>query len=118
MNKRKLNHLQALEKLGFKASQFNRLRFLENRAHYWAEKYCNGDLDGNDWDAVIFDFEQAIKKLHGGTLPNGFFVNGDPRGYALKISAGESYEAEYHPEYIPEGLYKDWGGFGVLAPEF
>lgn len=104
----KENHLKALEVLGFKASQFNRLRFLENRANHWAVKYANGDIDGNDFEAVRFDVEQAIKKLHDGTLPKGFFVNSDPRGYALKID-NEKTE-------IPQGLYTDWGGYGILAP--
>lgn len=106
----KANHLQALEKLGFKASQFNRLRFLENRANYWATQYCNGDIDGDTWEAVKFDVEKAIKRLHGGTLPHGLFVNSDPRGYALKI---DNEAAE-----IPEGMQRDWGGYGLIAPEF
>lgn len=39
------------------------------------------------------------------------FINGDPRGYALKI----------HDSYMREtqcDLYRDWGGYGIIAPEF
>ncbi|MEN6420376.1 MAG: hypothetical protein ABFD76_00390 [Smithella sp.] len=37
------------------------------------------------------------------------FINHDPRGYALKIKS----------EYVKDlQIYKDWGGYGILAPEF
>ena len=104
----KKNHLLALEKLGFKASQFNRLRQLENIANFNAALYCNGDLDGEAYEKRKEGVIRAIKKLHGGTLPDGFFVNSDPRGYALKIES----------ENLPEGIDRDWGGYGILAPEF
>ena len=106
----KANHIKGLESIGFKASQFNRLRQLENVAHWRAEQYCNGRIDGDTWEKVESGIEKAIKRLHGGTLPAGFFVNSDPRGYALKINNEKTQ--------IPEGLHKDWGGYGCLAPEF
>ena len=36
-------------------------------------------------------------------------INFDPRGYALKI------KGEY---LIDVKLYRDWGGYGSVAPEF
>ena len=39
------------------------------------------------------------------------FINHDPRGYALKIKG----------EYVLENsldIYRDWGGCGILSPEF
>jgi hypothetical protein len=39
------------------------------------------------------------------------FINHDPRGYALKIKS----------EYVKEHnlrIEQDWGGFGIIAPEF
>jgi hypothetical protein len=49
-----------------------------------------------------------------GAIPPGFFVNGDPRGYALKIdnedSAGKALIDELR-------LHTDWGGYGILSPE-
>lgn len=41
----------------------------------------------------------------------GVFINLDPRGYALKI------DDEYMRAHSLK-LHTDWGGFGVLAPEF
>jgi hypothetical protein len=38
------------------------------------------------------------------------FVNGDPRGYALKIQ----------DEYVSENsldIHRDMGGYGILAPD-
>jgi len=39
------------------------------------------------------------------------FINGDPRGYALKIN----------DKYVRENqlrIYSDMGGYGIIAPEF
>lgn len=44
-------------------------------------------------------------------LYNAIFINGDPRGYALKID----------DKYVRENNLKiatDWGGYGILAPDF
>ena len=41
-----------------------------------------------------------------GGLPPGFFVNGDPRGYALKLEPGS----------VPFPLHEDWGRYQILAP--
>lgn len=125
----KANHIKALETIGFTGS-FRTLKTLENRAHRNAELYCGIEYhDGatNRWVSVNIDgeeyerrqeaIEQSVKRLFGGNLPAGFFINGDPRGYALKIDPGQSYESDFHPEYVPEGMHKDWGGYGILAPE-
>ena len=106
----KANHIKALEALGFKASQFNRLRQLENIANYNAASYCNGWIDGDTYEYCKERTIKAVTKLHSGALPAGFFVNGDPRGYALKID-NEKVE-------IPQGMHTDWGGYGILAPVF
>lgn len=124
----KANHIKALETLGFMGS-YRTLKTLENRAHRNAELYCNGEdwrngrlvraaMTQEEYERRQDAIEQSVKRLFGGKLPAGFFVNSDPRGYALKIDPGQSYEADYHPEYVPEGLHKDWGGYGILAPEF
>lgn len=116
----KARHLKALAELGFVGS-YRTLKTLENRAHRNAELYCYSESDGginsDTYEARQEKITEQVKKLFGGTLPRGFFVNGDPRGYALKINSGNEAGMEYHPEYIPEGLHKDWGGYGILAPE-
>lgn len=47
-----------------------------------------------------------VEKVFG-YLPEGFFVNGDPRGYALKLETGS----------VPYRLHEDWGRYQILAPE-
>lgn len=113
----KENHLKALEVLGFKRSQFNRLRAIENEANRNAVLYCNGDIDSHQYEARKWNTIAQVANLLKGSLPKGFFVNSDPRGYALKIDSGNEAGQEHHPEYIPQGLHKDWGGYGILAPE-
>jgi hypothetical protein len=54
---------------------------------------------------MLENIEKAVKKLLPGV--EGFFINGDPRGYSLKI------KEKIYPE-----LHQDWGGYGILAPEF
>ena len=47
----------------------------------------------------------------GITGHEAIFLNGDPRGYALKIK----------DDFIRDNkvnIYKDWGGYGIFAPDF
>jgi len=106
----KENHLLALEGLGFKRSCFNRLRALENRAHRLAEIQCSEhEIDEGTLESMENSIEKAVLKLFGGRL-DGFFINSDPRGYALKID-NDALRS-------PEGMHVDWGGYGILAPKF
>lgn len=64
---------------------------------------------------TIFDIEieklsEQVKKMIPG-VP--FFVNGDARGYALKIKDAEM------DKLFKAGirLHQDWGGYGILSPE-
>lgn len=88
-------------------SLYRRLRRAEAYGHRAAENYCN--VPNFDWDKAHEEIEFKVKHIFGGVLPGGFFVNGDPRGYCLKIDTDSP---------MPEGMYKDWGGYGILAPEF
>lgn len=101
-------------------SLYRRLRPLETRAHYNAELLCgteHGYIEQDEYEKRQERVAEQVKRLFGGNLPAGFFINGDPRGYALKINAGNEAGMTYHPEYIPAGLHTDWGGYGILAPE-
>ena len=88
------------------------LRKIETTAHRAAEAYCNGEIDMDGWERVRESTTTAAKKAFGGTLPEGFFVNGDPRGYALKIRGPEAGRPGFP---IPDGMVTDWGGNGILA---
>jgi hypothetical protein len=104
---------------------WRKLRKVESLASRGATAYCNGDTisvsnkagdrvypfhDGGDtWERFITrEIIPAIRRILG-RLPDGFFVNGDPRGYALKLDNDKAT--------IPAGLHTDWGRYGILAPE-
>ena len=75
---------------------------------------CNGTSNLTDKQSESRD-ERRFKKFQS-LLPNvsGLFINGDPRGYALKIHTKDAMELRYKGINI----YQDWGGYGILAPEF
>lgn len=87
---------------------WRKLRRIEQEAHRMAESYCNGTIDSDSMDKAEAFFSKEVGDILG-QVPRGFFVNRDPRGYALKLD----------PEFmhVPDGMQKDWGGYGLLAPE-
>lgn len=91
-----------------------RLRRLEAKAHKLAEDYCNGEngVDSENWDEKCGPILKAVEKLLNMDRNHaGFFVNGDARGYALKIDADIVKENALD-------FHQDWGGYGILAPDF
>lgn len=70
--------------------------------------YCNGESSEAQWEAGK---NRAVAGVHRalGCEPAGLYINSDPRGYALKIDPEQG-------GFIPEGMHKDWGGYGILAP--
>lgn len=89
-----------------------KLHRIENEAHKMAENYCNGVVDSESYEKATEYFLQKVDKIiHFTEKKIPVFVNGDPRGYALKID----------DQYIRDNnifIYSDWGGYGILAPEF
>lgn len=98
-------HLFELQAIGYTRNTLDYLADVERRAHKAAEDYCN--VPDFDWDAAETQVREDAAELFGGELPAGFFVNGDPRGYALKLREGTGSLS-----------YRDWGGFEILAPDF
>ena len=88
------------------------VRRLENKGHKLAEDYCNGLIDTDQWEPISDKLTGKINALLGneaGKVP--VFLNGDPRGYALKIEDC----------YIRDNdisIYRDFGGYGIIAPDF
>ena len=86
---------------------------LEVRAHKMAEDYCNGLIESDDWlDKKEKNILKALDRLlnfRAQGIP--VIVNGDPRGYALKID--DEYVREHNLD-----IHRDWGGYGILAPDF
>lgn len=87
------------------AEILTKLKAIESTASRYATAECNGENTPEGWEEKL---TERVKKVFG-RVPTGFFINGDPRGYALKIDNEKGI--------IPEGMQKDWGGYGLLAPK-
>lgn len=86
-----------------------KLHRLELAQHRAAEQYCNGDIDADQYEAITETTLSKVRKILGDAVP--VMVNHDCRGYSLKLSDDIMREKCLI-------LYKDWGGFGILAPDF
>ena len=91
-----------------------RVHMIEMRAARIALDYCNGDngIDSETWeqmtDKILTSLDKVLNFKKQG-IP--VFVNGDARGYTLKID----------DEYVRANnldIHRDWGGYGILSPEF
>ena len=87
---------------------------LENSVCKVNEDYCNGFIDYEDYLLEHNQFEQQLENILNPSNPSVLYVNGDPRGYGLKIQSEERNRL-YEEQGI--NIYSDWGGYGILAPE-
>jgi len=85
-----------------------RLHRIERKAHNYTLQLCNGpEISGEDQDKFQAHILKRLSKLLG--KGPSVFINRDPRGYALKIETENAVGLD---------IYKDWGGFGIICPEF
>jgi len=90
-----------------------KLRRIETAANGNATDYCNGIIDCDQWSRKAADYKRKVIDLLG--FPSGMdycpvMVNGDPRGYALKLDDGLTRLNNWQ-------IQRDWGGYGLLAPD-
>jgi hypothetical protein len=89
-----------------------KLRRIELKAHKLSEDYCNGYITGSTWEVETDKIKKQLDTiLHNRGKDISVSVNGDPRGYSLKIS----------DDYIRDNnvsIYRDMGGYGIIAPDF
>lgn len=91
-----------------------KIHSLELKAHKLATDYCNGEngVDSENWETLSDAILEKVDKVLNFTVQEiPVFVNGDARGYALKIN--DDYVRDNNLE-----IHKDCGGYGILAPEF
>lgn len=111
-------NLQGVFNLKMDADKLARkIHSLEVKAHKLATDYCNGEnnVTTENWESLsdaILDKLDKITNYKAQGIP--IFVNGDARGYALKID--EPWVKGYTS--VGGRIYTDWGGYGILAPEF
>lgn len=85
---------------------WRKLRHLECKASRLALQMCNGpEVSEEEKERIDAQVTTGVEKLFGRPLP-GFFINHDPRGYALKLEPGS----------VPYRLHEDWGRYQILAP--
>ena len=83
---------------------------LENKGNRIALDYCNGDIEEDYFDTEKEKILKSVDKILNFSKQNiPVFFNSDPRGYALKIK--DDYTRDIT-------IYRDWGGYGILAPDF
>ncbi len=100
-----------------------KLRRLEAKAAEIGLRMCNGpqyaegEADAAT-EAVLVKVNTLLQNRGCDTTARDrprvpVFINRDPRGYALKIADGWMRDCQHE---LP--LYKDWGGYGIIAPDF
>lgn len=89
---------------------FSRLKEIEKEGHAMAEAYCNGTIDSDEYDK---EERRMMREIGTLTLASDGIIhlNGDPRGYFLKINN------EWIRENCRDFGHKDWGGYGIVCPE-
>lgn len=106
-------HHAALRKLASKAIKadglrlWRRLRRVEVVARGAAIRECNVRISEIEKQNIESSIRRQVEIILG-RIPVGFFINWDARGCALKID-GDLVS-------IPDGMQKDMGGCGLLAP--
>lgn len=95
---------------------YKKLLRIENQMHRLSERECNGEIEDEQAQPQWDNAEKKINEL----LPRlkdfgGFFFNGDPRGYSLKVKEEVKEKIAGATGF---NMYSDFGGYGILAPEF
>jgi hypothetical protein len=88
-----------------------KLHRLESQASALATHYCNGTggINTDNWEEKTAPTLARVQKILGDGP--AVFINGDARGYALKIN-------EETVRDMGLKIYTDWGGYGIICPEF
>lgn len=87
---------------------FAALKRMEKTANKLTTELCNGTT--KEREAYIEKkLDKILTEVNRLLTVKTAFINRDPRGYALKIKAEEAKKL---------AMYQDWGGYGILAPEF
>lgn len=90
---------------------------LEKTASNLAVNYCNGTngVTTDRWEELSNNMLKRVFAVlnidEKSEIAKNIFINGDPRGYAIKIK--DSYVRENNLI-----IHRDFGGYGIIAPDF
>ena len=120
-------NLNAIFNTGIEPVKLCKLLFmLEKKAHHATTCLCNTNtlhlMELNKYtgydvkqateaeqDKFFEGIKKQVVKILGKESEKHFFINYDPRGYALKLK----------PEFCKDkNIYKDFGSYGIIAPDF
>ncbi len=88
-----------------------KLRRIEKKTHILITDQCNEGIKEDDEKIEQELLNKVDKLLNFKKQDIKVFINGDCRGYALKIS-------DKHKKRLDEfKVFMDWGGYGIIAPE-
>lgn len=107
---REARHEAELVAMGAGKGALDKLRRIERDISKFTTAACNGEISERALDGAIRRTTKRIAEVFGGKVPAGFFINQDPRGFALKID-----DEVVGRDHMPIS-YTDWGGYGILAP--
>lgn len=93
-------------------SLYNILNRLEKSAQRVALDYANGNITTIEWDNKSDEYHKKVSLLFNNKL-EGLLINGDPRGYVIKIES-----SVYLSKYEATKLHRDYGGYGIFCPDF
>jgi hypothetical protein len=91
----------------------NRLLSIERKGNALAVDYANGIVTTEEWEIISDNLYNEVQALFNHKL-EGLKINGDARGYTLKID--DAVNRELSDKGI--NLHRDWGGYGILGPTF
>jgi hypothetical protein len=86
----------------------HKLKRLDARYYNLSLNYCNGLIESDIFEKYTNEIEEKVKDLLQDRA-NRIKFNSDPRGNAFKIK--KEYAKDTH-------IIRDWGGDGILFPEF
>lgn len=112
-------HIESLKALGYTKDTMHAIKRLEHEANRIQTDDANGELTEVEAAHADMRISERVAVLFGGTLPKGFFINGDPRGYTLKLDP-EAWKVSDDPRENYEAQpikFTDWSGYMILAPE-
>ena len=116
-----LKHGFALQRIYPETKRFGpvelckKLHRLEVRAARITNDMCSYPIDMDKAEKSLDNIETKANEILGSDVISRYdtgpvvFINRDPRGYALKIRTQDAKNLDIH---------KDWGGYGIICPEF